>query len=273
MARGMPWFRMFADFMTDWRIEALAFEDQRHFVFLLCAKCAGYLDEDYPNATIRDRAIGRRLGLQGEALDNAKARLLEVGLIDDAWQPVKWEQRQAPSDSSTNRVREYRARQAAKDGAAKDPKQPAIPGNPSPEQDETVTETVSGRDGNGLDRDREGDLDLDPAPNGAVPDANAPGLDRCPIGKIVDLYHEALPNAPRVVRVTPARAAQIRARWQQGNRDLGEWRGFFEYVAQSPFLTGQSQPRPGSARPFVADLEWLVKEANWVKVIEGRYHG
>ena len=107
---SLPWFRMYTDFMTDWRIEALAFEDQRHYVFLLCAKCAGFLDEDYPNEAIRDRAISRRLGLQGEALDNAKQRLLEVGLITADWQPAAWEKRQHASDSAAERMRKHRER-------------------------------------------------------------------------------------------------------------------------------------------------------------------
>src|SRR6185369_6313222 len=38
----------------------------------------------------------------------AKRRLLEVGLIDDSWQPKGWDKRQYQSDISTDRVRNHR---------------------------------------------------------------------------------------------------------------------------------------------------------------------
>jgi hypothetical protein len=44
---------------------------------------------------------------------------------------------------------------------------------------------------------------------------------------------------------------------------------FFEYVAKSDFLTGKTAT--SGRRPFVLSLEWLVREANMVKVIEGVY--
>ena len=48
------------------------------------------------------------------------------------------------------------------------------------------------------------------------------------------------------------------------------WRTFFSFVAESKFLTGKTPAREGKP-PFVADLEWLIKPSNFVKVIEGRY--
>ena len=83
-----PWFRLYSKIMTDPKIEFLSFEDQRHFVWLLCMKNEGYLDEQYPSKQIREKTIARKLGLQGEAFENAKERLIEVNLIDRNWQPV-----------------------------------------------------------------------------------------------------------------------------------------------------------------------------------------
>jgi uncharacterized phage protein (TIGR02220 family) len=146
---SLPWFRMYSEFMTDWRIEALAFEDQRHYVFLLCAKCAGFLDQNYPTEAIRDRSIGRRLGLQGEALDNAKLRLLEVGLINDEWQPVAWEKRQHASDSAAERMRKYREKQKKVDG----------------DSSGSVTVTAALRNSDAIDTDTDTDTDKR-SPNG-----------------------------------------------------------------------------------------------------------
>lgn len=103
-----PWFRLYSRIMTDPKVEYLSFEDQRHFVWLLCMKNEGYLDEDFPTKEVRERMVARKLGLQGEAFVNTKQRLLEMGLIDKNWQPISWDDLQFQSDSSKERVRKYR---------------------------------------------------------------------------------------------------------------------------------------------------------------------
>lgn len=105
-----PWFRMYSEFIYNETIEFLSFEDQRHFVFILCMKNEGLLDKKYPQSGMLDRVVSRRLGLVGEAFDNAKRRIKEVGLIDENWQPVKWDERQFKSDSSKERTKAYRDR-------------------------------------------------------------------------------------------------------------------------------------------------------------------
>ncbi len=99
-----PWFRLYSKIVTDPKIEYLSFEDQRHFVWLLCMKNDGYLDEIYPNSQMRDRTMSRKLGLQGEAFDSAKERLIEVGLIDENWHPLAWNELQFKSDQDPTRA-------------------------------------------------------------------------------------------------------------------------------------------------------------------------
>lgn len=111
---SLPWFRMYARFITDPVIEELGFEDQRHFVFLLCMKCEGLLDKEFPSEERRERAIARRLGLQGEALVYAKQRLVASGLVDDTWQPVSWDRLQFKTDHS-GAERQRRVRERARD--------------------------------------------------------------------------------------------------------------------------------------------------------------
>lgn len=94
-----------------------------------------------------------------------------------------------------------------------------------------------------------------------------------PYQKIVDLYHECLPSNPRCEILTAARKGYIAARWNSGKLpDLENWQGYFTYCSKSKFLTGQVDPAPGRKR-FVANLEWLTKESNFVKIFEGKYHG
>ena len=89
----------------------------------------------------------------------------------------------------------------------------------------------------------------------------------CPHEKIIALYHEVLPQCPQVRDWTPARATQLRARWNEDKKrqSLEWWKEFFEYVASCDFLTGRT------AKPFFADLEWITKSTNFVKIREGKY--
>lgn len=94
----------------------------------------------------------------------------------------------------------------------------------------------------------------------------------CPHQQIVELYHEILPMCPRVKEMTPARKAHLKARWlgARKRQDLSWWRDFFGYVAKSEFLTGNG-PSYNGRKPFLADLGWLVKQENFVKIWEGKY--
>lgn len=117
----------------------------------------------------------------------------------------------------------------------------------------------------------------------AIP-AEIPAIPNCPHEQIVELYHETLSACPRIREWTDTRRAYLRARWKEKAKPNGVsqgyttvedglawWRKFFDWVAESQFLTGRATGR-GDTRPFVADLEWLVKPSNFVKVIEGKYH-
>lgn len=104
---SLPWFRMYAEFATDPVVQSLAFEDQRHYTMVLCMKCAGILDRNISPRS-RNRIILRSLGLDSVAADEAKRRLMEVGLVNKNWQPKGWEKRQFKSDTSTERVHKSR---------------------------------------------------------------------------------------------------------------------------------------------------------------------
>ncbi len=118
-------------------------------------------------------------------------------------------------------------------------------------------------------------------PNGVVvgsDPANPPPVAKeekpdCPHQQIIAIYHEVLPQCPRIREWTPARATQLRTRWNEDKRrqNLDYWREFFEYVASCNFLVGLAPPRNGNEEPFIADLEWIVKSANFTKIREGKY--
>lgn len=91
----------------------------------------------------------------------------------------------------------------------------------------------------------------------------------CPHQEIIAIYHQVLPQCPQIRDWTPARATQLRARWNEDGKrqNLEYWQKFFEYVASCDFLVGKSD----SKKPFFADLEWITKSTNFVKIREGKY--
>lgn len=92
----------------------------------------------------------------------------------------------------------------------------------------------------------------------------------CPIQSIIDLYHEKLPELPRVMKRTKTRDGYIKQRWREDLPTLENWTNFFEHVRQSKFLMGKTQGSNGKP-PFIANLEWLTKPANFAKIAEGNY--
>ena len=94
-----------------------------------------------------------------------------------------------------------------------------------------------------------------------------------PYQKIVKLYHTNLPMCPAVMKITDDRKKHMRARWKDDADSLQYWDDYFQYVAKSRFLTGRASPTNGRTKPFVADIDFLINEANMIKISEGKYNG
>lgn len=120
--------------------------------------------------------------------------------------------------------------------------------------------------------------------NGA--DASSRRLAPCPAQKLIDLYHKAMPDNPRVKVLNKARERAIAARWREAaylacspfnggyaseEDGLAKWEEFFRVCATSPFLTGQTPPQPGRP-PFFADIDFLMSPSGFAKTLENRYH-
>lgn len=110
----MQWFRLYSRIIDDEKLRLLAFEDRWHFVALCCLKSDGLLDE--PDTDLRTRRIAVKLGVQVRELDEIGRRLREVELVDEALNPLAWDELQYKSDKSTDRVKAYRERQKKQQG-------------------------------------------------------------------------------------------------------------------------------------------------------------
>lgn len=113
-------------------------------------------------------------------------------------------------------------------------------------------------EGNGKGREEEGE------------GANAPVADAtpdCPHSEIVGLYHSLCPSLPRVRDWTDGRRKALRTLWRDKpeRQRIEFWHEFFAVVGRSPFLVGAND------RNWTADIDWLLKPANFQKVLEGKY--
>lgn len=87
----------------------------------------------------------------------------------------------------------------------------------------------------------------------------------CPHREIIGLYHEILPDHRKVKVWNAVRRTLLIQRWKE-YPNLDDWKGYFEYISESPFLCGQNQKK------WQPDLEWFIRPNNLTKVLEGKYH-
>ena len=80
--------------------------------------------------------------------------------------------------------------------------------------------------------------------------------------QVVDEYHAICTSFPKIRRLTPARSNAIKARLK--SYSLDDFRTVFKNAEDSSFLKGDDGG-------WKASFDWLIKEANMVKVLEGNY--
>lgn len=81
--------------------------------------------------------------------------------------------------------------------------------------------------------------------------------------QVVDLYRSICVSYPKVISLSEARKRAIRARLKMYSMD--DFRMLFEKAEASSFLKGANN------RNWSATFDWLLKESNMVKVLEGDY--
>lgn len=88
----------------------------------------------------------------------------------------------------------------------------------------------------------------------------------CPHAEIIAAYHEILPELPPVNDWPDASATNLKNQWRKSKdrQSVEWWRELFGYVRKSAFLMG-------SKTDFQASLGWIVKPANFAKVVNGNY--
>lgn len=118
-------------------------------------------------------------------------------------------------------------------------------------------------------------------PNGSV--GRADQLPRCDAHSVVDLYHEALPELPRVRLMSDARQKAIRGFWRfvltskksDGTRRAATadqaltWiRGYFDRARNNDFLMGRSGRTNPAHAGWTCDFDFLLSEKGKKHVLE-----
>jgi len=123
-----PWFRLYAEFATDPKVQIMSEVMQRRLIMLFCLRCSNDL------VTLHETEIAFHLRISNEELAETKALFLSKGFIDEAWNIPHWEKRQFVSDSSAARVAKHREK---KRNEAKRPRNVTV----TPPDTDTDTDT------------------------------------------------------------------------------------------------------------------------------------
>jgi len=92
-----------------------------------------------------------------------------------------------------------------------------------------------------------------------------------PPSKVMELYHEILPELPKVAKLTDKRKSHLKQRCRDDFQTIEDWRIYFKHIRESDFLMGMI-PAPPNRKRFIADFDFLINESNAVKIAEGKYH-
>lgn len=114
-----------------------------------------------------------------------------------------------------------------------------------------------------LDKTR---LDKTKKEKGQKEKSGAPAPTPIPFQSVVDMYNSVCHKLPRCTVLSEARKKAIKARLASGYA-LEDFQKLFSKAANSSFLQG------GNSRNWQANFDWLLKDANMAKVLDGNYDG
>lgn len=206
-------------------------------------------------------------------LDAMQGRLL------DGMALLGWEKRQPKKEDSGNEYGESKTpaqRKAAQRAREAAEREETFKGHDVTESHDKSHDVTTDKD-----KDKEEEINSTTL---SPPSVNPDDVRLCPVGTIVDLYHQCMPENPRLKVLNESRKAAIRARWKEASKfdfkpfgynsrseGVEKWQQFFEVCAESDFMTGKSQPSPGR-KVFKADIDFIFSPSGFAKILENKYH-
>lgn len=305
----MDWFRWWHGTVTDPKFQWVARKSSQSVgsvlaVWAVVLETGSTATQGNANATRGNVASLQcndwdvALGLEDGSVESIFKAMEQKGLIKDGM-IVAWEKRQPKREdggdpntgalSSTERSRLYREKKKREATQGNDMQRDATHATAMQRLDKSREEESKPNEANASvdDGNNQPSVDLlgDSQSGDSSGDASSSGVPVCPVKQIIALYHECMPENPRVKTIDDARTKAIRARWKQaallegvkpfgystGADGLKAWRTFFEVCASSNFLTGKAKANPGKP-PFVATIDFLMSPSGFRSCIENKYH-
>ena len=87
-----PWFRLYAEFAHDPKVQMLSELMQRRYIMLMCLRCSNV------TVTLRDDELAFQLRISDDELALTKALFITKGFINEDWELLNWDKRQFTSD-------------------------------------------------------------------------------------------------------------------------------------------------------------------------------
>lgn len=162
-----------------------------------------------------------------------------ITIIDDVYSLTNWAEYQ--NKEGLEKIREQTRLRVARHRENKKLLCGSVSGNVTVTQSNALEE----------DKDKEVDKEID----------NKDKIVDCQ--QIVDLYHSICISFPSVRSLSDSRKKAIKARLR--TYTLDDFRTVFENAEASSFLKG------GNDRNWSANFDWLIKDSNMTKVLEGQY--
>lgn len=151
-----------------------------------------------------------------------------------------------------NYMKEYREKQKAL--TAGDDSKPSCKPNSKPNSKPNVRQADKEEE-----KDKEKDIDI--RGNTAVTPPAAPRVDYI---SIQNLYNSICKSLPKCTSLSESRKKAIKARLASGYTEK-DFETLFSKAEASAFLKGKNQ------RDWKANFDWLIKDANMAKVLDGNY--
>lgn len=111
-----------------------------------------------------------------------------------------------------------------------------------------------------IEKDRDIEKDTEEDNTTLLADQNTK---RVPYQQIADMYNDTCVSFPRLITLSDKRKKAIKARLK--TYSLDDFKRLFEKAEASDFLKGANE------RNWSAGFDWLIKDSNMAKVLEGNY--
>lgn len=99
----MQWYRQYAEFATDPKVQMMSEVDQRRLVILYCLRCQN-------PKPFSDQELAFHMRIDETSWNNTKSVYIQNNFINSKNEILNWNKRQYKSDSSTERVKRFRQR-------------------------------------------------------------------------------------------------------------------------------------------------------------------